>query len=515
MALEFTANQWSIFQLLIELHHQNVITTRDIVSRLELDNSLVTATLTYAEEKGWVTIQEKEREELLFNPDALQQVETGLPERQALNLVAPSQRLKVKDLADQLKNQNVKLNEVIKWGSLRNWLTKENDEIIITNDGLAALSTPAPDEQTIQLAFKSQPTEPSLFLDELPTHDIDPETVKLLLKNRPTLAKIKPRIFRYTQLTNSGRKTLDGDIKIIQEKNQLSSDDILSGNWKNIRLRRYDVTLPAENVYPAKIHPFQRIIQEARKTFLEMGFTEVVSPQVESAFWDFDALFQPQDHPARDMQDTFYLSRPHQAQLPDPAIVEKVKATHQNGGDTGSKGWGYQWNSERARQMVLRTHTTACTIRALAANPQPPRKVFCVGKVFRNEAISYKHLPEFFQVDGIIIDEHASLATLLGTLKEFYSKMGFSKIRFKPDFFPYTEPSIEVSGFMDVKNQWVELGGSGIFRPEVTRPFGCLYPCLAWGLGLERLAMMRYGLKDIRELYWSDLDETKEIALCQ
>jgi phenylalanyl-tRNA synthetase alpha chain len=138
-----------------------------------------------------------------------------------------------------------------------------------------------------------------------------------------------------------------------------------------------------------------------------------------------------------------------------------------------------------------------------------------VGKVFRNEGVSYKHLPEFFQVDGIIIDEHANLARLLGTLKAFYSKMGFEKVKFKPDFFPYTEPSIEASGFLESRNKWIELGGSGVFRPEVTRPFGCNVPVLAWGLGLERLAMMRYDIKDIRELYWSDLDKTKEIALCQ
>jgi phenylalanyl-tRNA synthetase alpha chain len=165
--------------------------------------------------------------------------------------------------------------------------------------------------------------------------------------------------------------------------------------------------------------------------------------------------------------------------------------------------------------MVLRTHTTATTIRALAQDPQPPRKVFCVGRVFRNENITYKHLPEFTQVDGVVIDREANFATLLGTLREFYRKMGFERVRFKPEFFPYTEPSAGVYAYMESKSRWIELGGSGVFRPEVTRPFGCTVPVLAWGLGLERLAMQRYGLDDIRTLYWTDLDWLKEVPLCQ
>lgn len=513
MALEFTENQWKIFELL--LGEREVITMRDIVARLELDHSLVTASLNWGSEEGWLDLEEREREELVFAQDALDQVDTGLPERQALALIAAQGCMKVRDVVGQLKEKGIKLNEVIKWGGVRGWLAKEKDEIAVLDAGKTALDTPAADEMAVRAVFKVNPENRAIFADELGAHSIDGEAVKQLLKNRPGIAKIKPRKFRYAKVTDAGRKALEGDVKIIQEKNRLSGDDITSGNWENIRLRRYDVTLPAEKVYPAKVHPFQRVIQEARTAYLQMGFTEVVSPQVESAFWDFDALFQPQDHPARDMQDTFYLDRPNLAKLPKDQYVEQVKQTHEDGGDTGSKGWGYNWSSDRARQMVLRTHTTACTIRALAENPNPPSKVFCVGKVFRNEAISYKHLPEFFQVDGIVIDEHASLATLLGTLKKFYNLMGFDKVKFKPDFFPYTEPSIEVSVFMEDKQQWLELGGSGIFRPEVTRPFGCKYPVLAWGLGLERLAMMRYGIKDIRELYWSDLDETKEIALCQ
>jgi phenylalanyl-tRNA synthetase alpha chain len=416
----------------------------------------------------------------------------------------------MQELAPLAGREGIPMNEVIKWGTIRGWVAKDKDKLVLTEKGIAAQDRLEPDELAVQAGKENG----SIFLDELPPLGIDADAARALLSKRPALAKIKARILRTASLTDLGRSGLK-EVHVVKEQNILSSEDIISGEWKNIRLRRYDVTLETERTYPVKIHLLQKIIQQTRQSFLEMGFTEIVSPQVESAFWDFDALFQPQDHPARDMQDTFYLERPSKADLPEEALVERVRRTHEDGGETGSTGWGYTWSRERARQLVLRTHTTASTIRALAQDPHPPRKVFCVGKVFRNEAVSYKHLPEFLQVDGVIIDESASLVTLMGTLKEFYRKMGFKKIRFKPAFYPYTEPSVDVIAYMDSRKKWLEMGGSGIFRPEVTEPFGCRVPVLAWGLGVERLALLRYGMNDIRELFWSDLDRIREVPLCR
>jgi phenylalanyl-tRNA synthetase alpha chain len=416
----------------------------------------------------------------------------------------------MQELAPLAGREGIPMNEVIKWGTIRGWVAKDKDKLVLTEKGIAAQDRLEPDELAVQAGKENG----SIFLDELPPLGIDADAARALLAKRPALAKIKARILRTASLTDLGRSGLK-EVHVVKEQNILSSEDIISGEWKNIRLRRYDVTLETERTYPVKIHLLQKIIQQTRQSFLEMGFTEIVSPQVESAFWDFDALFQPQDHPARDMQDTFYLERPSKADLPEEALVERVRRTHEDGGETGSTGWGYTWSRERARQLVLRTHTTASTIRALAQDPHPPRKVFCVGKVFRNEAVSYKHLPEFLQVDGVIIDESASLVTLMGTLKEFYRKMGFKKIRFKPAFYPYTEPSVDVIAYMDSRKKWLEMGGSGIFRPEVTEPFGCRVPVLAWGLGVERLALLRYGMNDIRELFWSDLDRIREVPLCR
>ena len=323
------------------------------------------------------------------------------------------------------------------------------------------------------------------------------------------------RTRRFVSLTESGRALWEKGVQVRKQINQLTSELLVSGGWRDVDLRPYDVRLEAEPAYPGKDHPLVRVFQKTRRVFFELGFTEIVSPYVESSFWDFDALFQPQDHPAREMQDTFYIERPRRCRLPADEIVEAVRRTHEDGGDTGSVGWGYTWDRDLASRPVLRTHTTATTIRALAASPHPPRKVFCVGPVFRRETVDYKHLPMFHQVDGIIIDEQASFATLLGTLRAFYTKMGFTRFQFRPGFFPYTEPSVEVFVWSDKKHDWVEMGGSGMFRPEVTEPFGCKTPVLAWGLGLERLAMFLYDLTSIGELYRSHLSWLKETPLCR
>ena len=360
----------------------------------------------------------------------------------------------------------------------------------------------------------------------------------------PNLPKLRTEPSDVISLTDKGAEAIKTRVRVVKERNTLTPEDLESGAWREIKLRPYDVKLAAKDVYPAKIHPLRKIIEQTRRAFLEMGFAEVVSPMVESAFWNFDALFQPQDHPARDMQDTFYMRRPAAAPLPGeekdgilfpaPAaethgdsekknpvpffgrdLVENVRRTHEDGWETGSEGWGYTWSPERSKQVVLRTHTTAATIRALAANPNPPGKFFCVGWTYRNETISFKHLPVFHQVDGIVIDEEANLASLMGTLQEFYSKMGFGRVKFKPAFYPYTEPSVDVVVYMESRGKWLEMGGAGIFRPEVTLPLGCKYPVLAWGLGIERLAMLRFGLSDIRDLYGTNLNELEKVPLCR
>jgi phenylalanyl-tRNA synthetase alpha chain len=267
------------------------------------------------------------------------------------------------------------------------------------------------------------------------------------------------------------------------------------------------------------------LIEEIREIFLELGFEEIKGNLVESAFWNFDALFQPQDHPAREMHDTFYLSSPSKAKLPEQGIIKRIAQTHESGWETGSTGWGYKWSKEIAQRVVLRTHTTATTVKYLASHPSPPVKVFSIDRVYRNEKVNYKHLAELHQVEGIIVDKNSSLADLMGILKEFYNRLGLEKVRFWPSYFPYTEPSAEAVAFVEKKvdsengketstGRWLELGGMGMFRPEVTLPLGVSYPVLAWGQGLERLFMIKTEEGDIRTPYKNELSwlrATREI----
>jgi len=228
---------------------------------------------------------------------------------------------------------------------------------------------------------------------------------------------------------------------------------------------------------------------------VQLGFEEMDGSIIESSFWNFDALFQPQDHPARELADTFYLKGT--APLPESALVSKVKRAHEC-------GWKYPWQESEAQRQVLRTHTTAVSARYLASECQkgtPPRKFFSIGKVFRNEATDFKHLAEFYQVEGILVDEKTNFRQLLGLLRKFYEMLGFPQISFRPSYFPYTEPSLEIAVYFEEKKQWFELGGAGIFRPEVSIPLCGRYPVLAWGLSLERPLMLLNDISDIRSFY--------------
>jgi phenylalanyl-tRNA synthetase alpha chain len=246
-----------------------------------------------------------------------------------------------------------------------------------------------------------------------------------------------------------------------------------------------------------------------------MGFTEIHGPLVETAFWNFDALFQPQDHPAREMMDTFYLANPKAGRLPSKDTVDAVAKVHENGWITGSKGWGYKWSHEEAKRLVLRTHTTAETIKYLSMHKNPPIKVFSVDRVYRNEQITYKNIAEFHQIEGIVVGKGVTLRDLMGTLKTFYTKFGLKKIAFWPCYFPYTEPSAQAVVYHPKLKRWMELCGMGLFRPEVLAPMDIKYSVLAWGGGLERLAMIELGLDDIRLLYGNRLEWLRRTPLCQ
>jgi phenylalanyl-tRNA synthetase alpha chain len=327
----------------------------------------------------------------------------------------------------------------------------------------------------------------------------DKPGIKDLLKRK--LAEEIETVTYKVAITEEGIALVESGIDLRAETATLTSEQIRTGEWRNLKLRRYSVKTPPKKIYAGKKHPYQEIIDDMRKILLEMGFTEIAGEIVQSSFWNFDALFQPQDHPAREMQDTFFLDLEREL----PENYKLVKEIHETGGKTSSTGWGGIWREEKARECVLRTHTTSLSIQLLKENPEPPLKAFCIGRVYRREAIDPTHTPEFEQLEGVVMDKEVSFRHLMGFLKEFYHRVGFESVRFRPGYFPYTEPSVEPEVWVDGLG-WVELGGAGIFREEVTAPWGISYPVLAWGLGVSRVAMLKLGLKDLRELYRSDIN---------
>ena len=227
-------------------------------------------------------------------------------------------------------------------------------------------------------------------------------------------------------------------------------------------------------IQKGKEHPLSVVINEAVKIFTDLGFEVATGPELEDVYHNFDALNVPKDHPARDMQDTFYIK-----------------------GEDGE---------------VLRTHTSNTQIRFMEdfakSGKKPPFAIIAPGKCFRNEATDATHEMQFYQIEGLVIGEDISMADLKGTLSYFCKKMlGENiEIRFRPSFFPFTEPSIEFD--MKFNGRWLEMGGAGMVHPKVLERCGIdplKYQGFAFGPGLERLMVIKYGMPDIRPAYHGDL----------
>jgi len=292
----------------------------------------------------------------------------------------------------------------------------------------------------------------------------------------------------------------------------LTAEMLQSGAWKTSSFKKYNFDAEGAQPVSGALHPLMKVREEFRNIFFEMGFTEMPTNQfVESSFWNFDTLFVPQQHPARDLQDTFFIKDPAEATEFPREYLEKVRGVHEGTSDAvqefGSIGYRYPWKESETSKLVLRTHTTSVSAAMLyqIAN-QPggfkPSKLFSIDRVFRNETVDATHLAEFHQVEGVVADENITLGDLIGFMEVFFKKMGIENLRFKPAYNPYTEPSLEIFSWHQGLGKWVEIGNSGMFRPEMLLPMGLPknVRALGWGLSLERPTMIRYGISNIRDL---------------
>lgn len=304
---------------------------------------------------------------------------------------------------------------------------------------------------------------------------------------------------------------------VLQKKEtDLTPEMIQSGSWKTKSFKDYNFAAKGVPPETGHLHPLMKVRSVYRNILLEMGFNEMkTNNYVESSFWNFDSLFQPQMHPARDAHDTFFISDPAEANMDKvcPKYQKEVQETHETGGKTGSIGYKYNWKMSEAKKNILRTHTTAVTARTLyeLAHQEggfKPAKYFSIDRVFRNETLDATHLAEFHQVEGVIADYDLTLANLLGILETFFKKLGINKLKFKPAYNPYTEPSMEIFSYHEGLKKWVEVGNSGMFRPEMLEPLGLPknVSAIAWGLSLERPCMIKYKIDNIRDLAGHKVD---------
>ena len=290
------------------------------------------------------------------------------------------------------------------------------------------------------------------------------------------------------------------------EIENLTPEILASESWKGKSFRPYNVEIEPEYVNYGKKHPYAEFNDWLREIMIGLGFTEWFGPYVETEFWGHDTLFVPQDHVAREVQDQFRVAAPYDhGHIIDKKYYAAVKSVHETGGDTGSKGWDWPYSKEIASRLCLRPHTTPVSMRYLYEHRESPQKMFIIDRNFRSETLSATHAQEFDQCEGIIMDKGLTLRDLLGYLTAICNAVGIQKLKFKPGQFPFTEPSVETFGKHE-KLGWIELGGSGMFRPEVIRPLGIKDTVLAWGLGGGRLYMAAMGINDIRDLFSQDLN---------
>jgi phenylalanyl-tRNA synthetase alpha chain len=456
------------------------------------------------QEKNYITIHAEHQNVIKLTPEGQQYAKNGLPERNLIRTVATlGGTADLQKAAKQAAIEPEFIQIALGWAIRKKWAiyASENNTIRIAEPLLHQAFIPEGCDETL-LKYLNDKGQAAL-------EELSPELKEAAeqLKKR-TLLTIEPKTTRTLQITPQGKKAAAETKTAPQEITQLTPELIITGKWHTAKLQKYNIQAPVAKTYLGKKHPYLQFLDEVRAKLVNLGFQEMTGTNVETSFFNFDALYTPQDHPARETSDIYYVKDPQYGDISQHATtVQHVAETHENGWKTGSTGWEYKYSLLTAQRLILRGHGTCLSARTLESkNFQIPSKHFSIARVYRPEITDKTHLSEFNQVEGIIIDENLTLKDLLGVLGKFAMEIaGADKVRFKPDYFPFTEPSVELSAYKEGYG-WVEFGGSGIFRPEVTLPLGVKEPVIAWGLGVDRLFMMRADIDDIRMIFSQDLD---------
>ena len=482
------------------------IDSQDLADEMKMDHQQVIGIIKALETKEILQSEKKEKKQIILTDDGKICLEKGSPDIQLLKELKENGTQTKKDLIAKLGKTVMGFGFNLAMKSKIISYDKTTDKVSLKKDDI-------PQEDKFQEIVKkfSQQKDPSKYDD------------KLIKDYTKTYKFIKVEVIK-TFLLKKGKNFESGNIKY---ENELTSELLSNDKWENAKFSKYNYNALGKEVPNGALHRLLCVRSQIREIFLEQGFEEMPTNNfVESSFWNFDSLFQPQQHPSREAHDTFFLSYPAKANSEKyhPEYFQKVKEIHEKGG-FGSIGWKYKWSADEAEKNILRTHTTAVSSRMLYKLAQDfkktgkftPKKYFSIDRVFRNESLDNTHLAEFHQIEGFIADYDLGLGHLLGTVEQYFKRLGLDKLRFKPAYNPYTEPSMEIFALHPVSKKWIEIGNSGVFRPEMLLPMG-LPPnvnVIAWGFSLERPAMIHYHLTNIRDLFGHEVNikHTQEASM--
>ncbi|MDR1326069.1 MAG: phenylalanine--tRNA ligase subunit alpha [Treponema sp.] len=478
--------------------------------------------LSWLVSKGLV--QESRRETRVFyelTPLGLQWKEQGSPEERIIELVRIKQGLRLPDIAQTLKLDNKDVGSAFgalaKLGVLA--LNERKEVLFIlppefTENGRPARGDAADYLATIRGLLSRAAAAENGLLAEQDLSDPEKKAMAGIAKKRGASASafrvVEREIvyFAFTGARDAIAVALDQAGITGEETGALTPEMLADGSWRGKTFRSYNVNVPPTRLVPGRTNPYAKFLEDVKDKLVSLGFEEFDGPLVETEFWNSDALFMPQFHSARDIHDVYHIAEPTHARAIDEPWLSAVAAAHQNGGNTGSRGWNYTFDRDFTHRLILRSQGTVMSAKTMPY-AKVPGKYFGMLRCFRYDRVDATHLSDFYQTEGIVLGEEVNLRTLLGFLEMFAVEVaGAKEVKYVPGYFPFTEPSIEVHIKHPVLG-WFELGGSGIFRPEVTASLGVDVPVAAWGIGIDRMALMALGLNDLRELFSYDIERVR------
>ena len=461
--------------------------------------------------------------------------EKGSPEERIVELVR--QRLKNEDkprlpeIAETLKMENKDIGSAFGNLSKLGVLAMDNDKRVIIVLPPEDMENPSKNPLMGHFAllrglFNKLTSAESGLLAESELDDTEKEYISGIAKKRGAANAVFRQIDRET-IVYGFTAAQDGSFPAEEAAAELKAAGITGdevgiltqamledGSWKGKTFRAYNVKTPPVRLTPGRSNPYVKFLENVKDKLVSLGFEEFDGPLVETEFWNSDALFMPQFHSARDIHDAYSIADSSnkdgiaRAKAIDEPWLSNVASVHENGGKTGSRGWNYSFDRDFTRRLILRSQGTVLSAKTLPT-AKIPGKYFGIARCFRYDRVDATHLPDFYQTEGIVLGEDVNLRTLLGMLEMFACEVaGAKEVKYVPGYFPFTEPSVEVHIKHPVLG-WFELGGSGIFRPEVTESLGVNVPVAAWGIGIDRMALMALGLNDLRELFSYDIENVR------